>query len=139
MQIPAEALEKIDSVLDHIVIMKKGTFAAAEPVHFTYVDKTKAGSLRSDREPTSEIATPVHFQKYVIILGIDDMRKLTQAQKVSIIAEQFARVCLGSECTDQKETEVEKLIESWGFRTFSYPHNAQSRRTARSLVKPSDF
>ena len=136
MQIPVEVLEKLDSVLDHIVILTRGTYATAECIHFTCVEKhqTRVVPTEQDKE-SSEVVVPVGFQRYVIILGLDDMKKLTQAQKLAVIAEEFARVYL--ECNAEKE--VEKLVESWGFRPFSPPSNSRKKRGATSLVQAGDF
>jgi hypothetical protein len=133
MQIPAEALEKIDSSLDHIVIMRKSTYAAAENVLFTCVEKHETHPF--------EVVMPIHFQKYVIIFGLDNMKKLTQAQKLAIIAEEFAHVYLKHDFNRdlEKEDEASRLIESWGFHPFLRPHAAQGQRRTSALVQAQDF
>jgi hypothetical protein len=149
MQIPAEALEKIDSSLDHIVIMRKSTYAAAENVLFTCVEKhetrlEKNIVMRDKRENQPkpfEVVMPVHFQKYVIIFGLDNMKKLTQAQKLAIIAGEFAHVYLKHDFNGdlEKEDEAARLIESWGFHPFLRPNAAQGQRRTSALVQAQDF
>ena len=148
MQIPDEALEKIDSLLDHIVMMRRATYAVAENVRFTCIAKHETHLekmiMRHENEPASksfEVVKPVYFQKYVIIFEIDDMKKLTQAQKLAVIAEEFAHVYLKNDSTGglEKEDETAKLIESWGFHPFPRPKTGQRQRRTSALVQARDF
>jgi len=147
MQIPDEALEKIDSSLDHIVMIRKGTYAITENVRFTCVTKhetqvEKTAFIRDKNEPEPkpfEVVKPVYSQKYLVILGLDEMKKLTQAQKLAVIAEEFAHVYLKHVSGVSEKEEVARLIESWGFHPFLRPHNAQGQKRASSLVQARDF
>jgi hypothetical protein len=64
---------------------------------------------------------PEYFQRYLVILGLDNMKKLTRAQKLAVIAEEFAHVYLKHGLIGGLEIEEEaaKLIKSWGFHPFS--------------------
>jgi hypothetical protein len=149
MQIPEDALEKIDSSLDHIVIMRKSTYALSENVLFTCVEKhgthlEKQKSSRDKNEPEPkplEVVRPVYFQKYVLIFGLDNMKKLTQAQKLAVIAEEFAHVYLKHDSMGrlEKEEETEKLLESWGFHPYVRPNSKPGQRRASALVQVNDF
>jgi len=145
MQIPEEALEKIDSILDHIVIMRKTTYAVAENVRFTCVTKHETRLennmiLRNKTEPESkpfEIVKPVDFQKYVVVFGLDNMKKLTQAQKLAVIAEEFAHVYLKHDSKGdlEKDNEAARLIESWRFHPLVRPRAGQRQRKTSALVQ----
>ena len=149
MQIPTEALEKIDTSLDHIVIMRKSTYAIAEKVRFACLAKhethlEKNAVMREKNAPESktfEVVKPVYFQKYVVIFGLDNMKKLTQAQKLAVIAEEFAHVYLRHDSIRgfEKEDEAARLIESWGFHPYLRPRAAQGQRRTSALVQARDF
>jgi len=149
MQMPEEALEKIDSILDHIVIMRKTTYAVTENVGFTCVTKHETHLennviLRNKTELRSkpfEIVKPVDFQKYVVVFSLDNMKKLTQAQKLAVIAEEFAHVCLKHDSKGdlEKDNEAARLIESWGFHPLVRPRAGQRQRKTSALVQTHDF
>jgi len=149
MQIPEEALEKIDSLLDHIVIMRKSTYAVAENVLFTCVEKHQTHLAKNiiigdKSEPESkpfEMVKPVYFQKYVVIFELDNMKKLTQSQKLAVIAEEFAHVYLKHDFIGglEKEDEAARLIESWGFHPVLRTRAAQGQRRTSALVQVHDF
>ena len=69
------------------------------------------------------------------------MKKLTQAQKLAVIAEEFAHVYLKHDSIKglEKEDEVAGLIESWGFHPFLRPRAAQGQRRPSALVQVHDF
>ncbi len=138
MQIPDEALEKIDSSLDHIVVMRRGTYAAAENVRFTCMGKHET-KIEPDSKPFESVK-PVYFHKHIVILGIDNMKKLAQTQKLAVIAEQFAHVYLNHESIGGlDEDEAAKLIKSWGFYPFLRSHASQRQRKASTIVQARDF
>jgi hypothetical protein len=149
MQMPEEALEKIDLSLDHIVIMRKSTYALSENVLFTCVEKhgthfEKEKTAKENSEFVSKplkLVKPVYFQKYVIIFGLDNMKKLTQAQKLAVIAEEFAHVYLKHDSIGhlEKEEETEKLLESWGFHPYIRPNSKIGQRRTSALVQVNDF
>ena len=149
MQIPGEALERIDSLLDHIVIMRRSSYAVAENVRFTcmakhetHPEKSIVIKDKSKPEPKPfEVVKPIYFQKYVVIFGLDNMKKLTQAQKLAVIAEEFAHVYLKHDFRGglEKEEEAAKLIESWGFHPFSRPRTLHGQRRTSALVQAHDF
>jgi hypothetical protein len=149
MLMPDEALEKIDLLLDHIVIIRKGIYAVAENVRFTCIAKHETRleesiivGDRSEPEPKPfEVVKPVYFQKYVVILGLENMKKLTHAQKLAVIAEEFAHVYLKHDSIRglEKEDEAARLIESWGFHPFLRPRAAQRQRRTSALVQDRDF
>ena len=149
MQIPEEALEKIDSSLDHIVVMRKGTYALAEGVRFTcvakhetHLEKNKIVSDKSETEPKPfEVVKPVYFQKYVVVFGSDNMKKLARAQKLALIAEEFAHVYLKHGFIEslENENEAARLIESWGFYPFLRARNSNGQRRKSALVQARDF
>ncbi len=149
MQIPEEALEKIDSSLDHIVVMRKSSYALAEGVRFTcvakhetHLEKKKIVSDKSEHEPKPfEVVKPVYFQKYVVIFDSDNMKKLTQAQKLAVIAEEFAHVYLkhGFIESSENEDEAARLIDSWGFHPFLRPRSSHGQRRTSTLVQARDF
>ena len=139
MQIPDEELEKIDSSLDHIVVMRRGTYAAAENVRFTCMGKHET-KIETNSKPFESVK-PVYFHKYVVILGLDNMKKLAQTQKLAVIAEQFAHVYLNHEFIGglEKRDEAAKLIKSWGFYPFLPPHASHGQRNASTIVQARDF
>ena len=149
MQIPVEALEKIDALLDHIVVMRKSDYATAENVHFTcrakheiHLMKNAVKGDKSEPEPVqSEVVKPVYFEKYVVIFGLENMKNLTQAQKVAIIAEEFGHVYLKHDCVEgsEKDDAVARLIESWGFRPLMRPRFGKGQKRTTALVRTHDF
>ncbi len=142
MQIPEEALEKIDLSLDHIATITKNNFAATESIRFTCMGKHETQPLWQPRQKNqtgkpSEVEKPIYAKKYVIILEADSIKKLTKTHRLTVIAEEFAHVYLQHNNSEvsEKAAETQTLVESWGFKPF--PHIRQ--RGTSALVQARDF
>lgn len=115
-----------------MVLIHESDYAAAEAVHFTCQAKHEM-KPRKDRVDTTGFKNkaladainikPIHRQIYLIVLVIDNMKKLTKAQKLAVIAEEFAHVYLkhGLEGGLEKEEEAAMLIKNWGFSPAKTP------------------
>jgi hypothetical protein len=129
-RIPETVLVEIQGRFDRVFVLGSKTYGGAEIVGFMCKAKheTRPSPIvfrRKGEPPPSkppEDIIPVYHKKWIIMLVDDNLRKLSKAQRHSVIAEEFAHVYLKhdkipeGELGDYNEREADALIREWGFK-----------------------